>query len=84
MEPNEIYEKWKQRGKDVEINPHFSANVMQDIHKLKKREKSGKLRELLSDINFLPSLVARVGFAIGLTALGIFRIFYVPMNLLIP
>lgn len=84
MKTEDIYEQWKQKKKQVKHPVHMSAQVMEQIHAYVKATKRKASSEHLKDIPFIANRMMRFAAAMGLSALGFYRIYSVAGNLLIP
>ncbi len=84
MEERERYQKWIQQRKKVHIPKHFVCCVMEDIrhYETSKPEWPGVDR-YFGQGSFLWRFM-HVVLALGMSALGLFRISHVAFNLLYP
>ena len=84
MERNQIYQKWKHYRANIDAPSEFSSKVMEEIHNYEKQKSSGLIIAILSQIYFLPNHATRLAFALALSLLGLYRLFHVTVNILIP
>jgi hypothetical protein len=84
MDHSENYRAWKEERANMEPPPDFSRRILEQVYLLEKRRSEGALKKLLSQLDFLPSPLLRAAFAFGALILGIFRIYFISANILIP
>lgn len=84
MDNNETYNMWKAERANVDLSNDFSCKVMDTIHLYEKKKTTGVINNLLSQIDFLPNPLQRTTFTLGCVLLGIFRIYYISANILVP
>ena len=82
MNQAELYEQWKERRRQVTVPDHLSSRVMDRIH---ARETEGLvLSDYLLEIPEIANRMMRYAAAVGLSVLGVYRIYSVAGSLLIP
>ena len=84
MERDRIYQKWKHYRADISPPNDFSSKVMEQIHEYERDKNRGLIAGLLSQIYFLPNHAMRLVFALALSLLGLYRLFHVTVNILVP
>lgn len=84
MEEHEIYKKWIRWRQEVHIPAHFTGRVMDEINLYEEdKEAYFCFRTPLAPDSFA-SRALRVALALGMSALGLFRLSHVALNLLYP
>lgn len=84
MERDRIYQRWKHYRANISPPNYFSSKVMEQIHEYERDKNRGLIGVLLSQIYFLPNHAMRLAFALGLSLLGLYRLFHVIVNILVP
>ena len=84
MDQNETYSKWKAEKANIDPTKDFSSKIMEHIQIFEKKRTTGVISNLLSQINFLPTPLMRAAFVLGCMLLGIFRVYYISANILLP
>ena len=84
MERDKIYQKWKHYRASISPPNNFSSKVMEQVNEYERDKSCGLLAGLLSQIYFLPNDAMRLGFALALSLLGLYRLFHVTVNILVP
>lgn len=82
MNQNDLYKEWIQSRKAPGPSPGFSSKVMDRIRQMEQKERT--VSALGYGLGFLETRLLRIVFASALSALGIFRIGYVTVRLLVP
>jgi hypothetical protein len=76
MKPEEIYDAWKARKKEIDASPGFSERVMNQIHRYEE-QRSTRLFSRESLTALLSYRFAKPALIVGGLALGICRILFV-------
>lgn len=84
MEKERLYRKWKSYRVDITPPDDFSSKVMEQVHEYERDKNLGLIAGLLSQIYFLPNRAMRLAFALALSLLGLYRLFHVVVNILVP
>lgn len=84
MEKDRLYREWKSYRADISPPDDFSSKVMEQVHEYERDKNLGLIAGLLSQIYFLPNRAMRLAFALALSLLGLYRLFHVVVNILVP
>ena len=84
MNKEDLYKQWKERRQEVIVPDHLSSRVMDRIHTFERDADVLGLSDYLLEIPEIVNRMMRYAAAVGLSLLGIYRIYSVMGNLLIP
>jgi hypothetical protein len=83
MKPEDIFSLWKQRRQDVRIPSGFSDALMRAIECQAAPVRTQEVMEWAAG-HLMSGRLARLGLAAGLLSLGLFRLAFVTVSLLLP
>jgi len=84
MKNEDIYQEWKQNRRQVSESIHISSRVMDSIHEHEQTTESEVSFDFLTEIPLIANRMMRYAAAMGLSALGFYRVYSVAGNLLMP
>lgn len=84
MDRGKIFQKWVHHQRQTDIPENFPLRVMTEIHTYGQQRKDSLIPRLLPEKDVFSSPFFRFLLGAGMSALGIFRISYVTLNLLAP
>jgi hypothetical protein len=84
MKNEEIYQEWKKHRKQLAHPIHMSSRVMDRIHEYERAAGNTRSSDYLKEIPFFANRMMKYAAAIGLSALGVYRVFSVTGSLIFP
>lgn len=84
MRKEDIYDQWKRARREPSETAPISNQIMARIHEYERSKERASSFRYVTELPFTLSRLTRYAAALGLSALGIYRLFSITGNLLMP
>ena len=78
MKKETLYNLWKSDRRQIQVPDNFAAGVMAEIENL----RPGPVDDIPMQLDHADNRLVRWAMATGLVLLGLFRVFYIAVNLI--